>query len=187
MTGLVRLAFELQNFFIKENWEFCIIGGVAHQNWGEPRTTQDVDITLLTGFGCEEKFVDRLLTQYEGRIESAREFALDHRVLLLKSSNGIGIDIALGGLPFEEQAVSRSVFVEYAPNLSLRICSAEDYIIFKSFASRPRDWLDIESVLIRDQKSLDWDYILNQLSPLAALKEEPEIVSHLLALRKSLG
>ena len=31
------------------------MGGVALQRWGEPRLTQDVDLTLLTGFGDEEQ------------------------------------------------------------------------------------------------------------------------------------
>jgi hypothetical protein len=40
-------------------WEFCLIGGLAVQRWGEMRTTLDVDITLLTGFGREEEFINR--------------------------------------------------------------------------------------------------------------------------------
>ena len=45
---------------------------------------------------------------FEPRIEACREFALQNRVLLLKSAEGIGIDIALGALPFEEEAARRS-------------------------------------------------------------------------------
>jgi len=32
------------------------------QRWAEPRVTDDVDLTLLAGFGDEEGFVDDLLT-----------------------------------------------------------------------------------------------------------------------------
>ncbi len=31
------------------------------QRWSEPRFTHDADLTLLTGFGAEESFVDKLL------------------------------------------------------------------------------------------------------------------------------
>ena len=35
-------------------------------------------------------------------------FAKANRVLLLRASSDVGLDIALGGLPFEESAVARS-------------------------------------------------------------------------------
>lgn len=108
------------------------------QRWGEPRVTQDVDVTLLTGFGGEETYIETLLRQFPARIENARQFALQNRVLLLTSASGIGIDVALGGLPFEESVVSRATQFEYLPKLPLLTCSAEDLIILKAFADRAR-------------------------------------------------
>ena len=72
------------------------------QRWGEPRLTQDVDLTLLTGFGNEEAFIDGLLAGFEGRRPDARSFALRYRVLLLRASNGVPLDVALGAMLFEE-------------------------------------------------------------------------------------
>jgi hypothetical protein len=69
------------------------------------------------------------------------------------------------------------------PGLSLLTCSAEDLVVFKSFADRPRDWADVETVLVRQQGKLDWTYILEQLRPLSELREAPEIVEHLGRLR----
>jgi hypothetical protein len=54
----------------------------------------------------------------------------------------------------------------------------------KSFAARPRDWLDVEGIIIKQTGKLDWAYILSQLTPLATLKEEPEIVDQLLRRRE---
>jgi hypothetical protein len=65
-----------------QGWQYCFIGGLALQRWGEPRETIDVDLTLLTGFGGEETFVRELLRHFEPRIAEADEFALAHRVLL---------------------------------------------------------------------------------------------------------
>lgn len=96
MNELTRLSVELQDFCERRQWKFCIIGGIAVLHWGEPRFTMDLDLTLLTGFGGEESFVDEWLSHYEPRIEGARDFALLNRVLLLRSSEGIGIDIAPG-------------------------------------------------------------------------------------------
>lgn len=182
MTELVAIAHDLQAFCEQHNWKFCVIGGLALQFWGEQRLTRDVDITLLTGFGGEEDYIDALLIKFAGRIADAKIFALQKRVLLLQSVNGVGIDVSLGAFPFEEEMTNRAVYKEYLPDISLKICTAEDLIILKAFAARDKDWIDISTVLIKQDK-LDWNYINEQLSPLVEIKYEPEILTKLQDLR----
>ncbi len=62
---------------------------------------------------------------------------------------------------------------------SIKTCSADDLVVLKSVASRPQDWIDVEKVIIRQDKKLDRQLILKELQPLADLKEEPEIVQQL--------
>jgi hypothetical protein len=81
---------------------------------------------------------------YPARIEDAREFAHRYRVLLLRTASGVGIDMSLGGLPFEESVVSRATPFSYGPALDVRTCSAEDLVVLKLFASRPLDIRDAE-------------------------------------------
>ena len=184
MKDLVALASELQSFLEMQKWRYCFIGGLAVQHWGEPRLTRDLDLTVLTGFGGEVAYIDTLLSAYSPRIEGAREFALQNRVLLLKSNEGIGLDISLGALPFEEKCVRRAQGIEMLPNVRIRLCSAEDLIILKAFASRDRDWGDVRGILVRQGTDrLDWKYILDELQVLADLKEEPEIIARLSKLR----
>lgn len=110
-------------------------------------------------------------------------FALCNRVLLLRSSAGIGIDIALGALPFEEIAIARAKRVELEADAHLMICSAEDLIVMKAFADRPQDGLDLRGILVRQGTgNLDWKHIWEQLTPLVEMKESPEIMSHLKGL-----
>ena len=182
MIGLLRFAQEVQGFCLERDWRFCIIGGVAVQRWGQPRLTLDVDLTLLTGFGSEEAYVDAFLGRYPARIPDARSFALQRRVQLLKSATGIGVDVALGGLPFEEAAIRRASDFEFLPGLSLRTCSAEDLVVFKAFASREIDWRDVESILIRQRGKLDLAFVRRELAPLVELKGEPEILKRLESL-----
>ncbi len=179
MNELLEAAREAQSYILDRQWSFCFIGGLALQRWGEVRFTRDVDATLLTGFGREEAFVDPLLARFEARRPDARDFALRYRVLLLKSSAGVGLDIAMGGLPFEAEVVRRASDFEYAPGCHLRTCSAEDLVVLKSFASRPQDWVDVEGILIRQGASLDRRYITRQLTPLCEAKEDPAILPRL--------
>jgi hypothetical protein len=184
MTRLVQIAVEVQRFLDAKGWPNCVIGGIAVQRWGEPRLTEDVDLTLLTGFGHEEPYVDALLARYQARVESPRDFALAHRVVLLRTADGVGIDVALGGLPFERDAVARATDFEFASGDRIRTCSAEDLAVMKAIASRDQDWIDLKGVLIRQGDRLDWQLILSQLRPLSQLKEAPEIVARLEGLRK---
>ena len=179
MKPLFQAALELQTLIEKKNWRFCFIGGVALQRWGEPRLTVDVDVALLTGFGDEKKFIDALLAAYPGRIADAAGFAEENRVLLLKTAHGVGIDIVLAGLPFEEDAVKRASFFEFLPGINLITCSAEDLIIMKAFADRPQDWVDIQNIIDRQRGKIDKLYIVTRLSPLCDIKEAPEILSRL--------
>jgi len=55
-------------------------------------------------------------------------------------------------------------------------------IVMKAFTNRPRDWFDIESVLMR-QDRLDWNTIMENLKPLCEAKEAPDIVPRLAAMR----
>ncbi|MCB0322911.1 MAG: nucleotidyltransferase [Bdellovibrionales bacterium] len=184
METLIDVALEVQEFLEKRRWQFCIIGGLAVQHWGEPRLTRDVDMTLLSGFGKEVEYVDALLDQFSARIGNARDFALENRVLLLRSKSGIGIDISLAGLPFEEVLVQRAVAIEMLPGKSLTLCSAEDLIILKAFAARDTDWRDVQSIVARQgSASLDWNYIETNLAPLCELKKEPQILSRLTIIR----
>ena len=157
----------------------CIIGGVACQRWGEPRQTVDVDATLFVGFGNESAVVDELLSHYEARMDDARNFAMQHRILLLTSDRGTGIDLSLGGLPFEQRLVDRSVRWEIPRHGSIRVCSAEDLVVLKTFANRPQDWIDVEKVIVRQGSRLNRQLILGELTPLAELKDEPEILDRL--------
>lgn len=186
MIELFQVAFKVQRLFVKYSWKFCFIGGLALQRWGEPRVTQDIDVTLLTGVGDEEKYVRVLLNHFSARIARAEQFALDNRVILLKTKTGIGIDIAMGFTEFEETAILRASHFLFLPRIKLLTCSAEDLIIFKAFADRLRDWSDIEGILSRQAERLDWVYIFKQLTPLVELKETPHILDRLQKLRKGI-
>ncbi len=185
MTGVIRAAAELQDVCAAEGWRFCFIGGLAVLRWGEPRETVDVDLTLLTGFSDEARFISMLTARFKPRVQDAAAFARTSRVLLLATDSGVGLDIALGGLPFEEDAVARSSLFTYPPDVPLRTCSAEDLIVLKAFADRPKDWVDVDGILLRQASTIDWDYVYLQLAPLVELKEAPEILERLEQRRAS--
>jgi hypothetical protein len=184
MNPLFAAALELQDFMEKRGWRFCFIGGLALARWGEPRATQDVDVSLFTGFGSEDRYIGELLAHFAPRVPEAAEFARDSRVVLLRASNGIAADVALAAVPFEEEAVRRASAFEFAPGVSLVTCSAEDLLVLKSFAARDRDWVDVEGLAAQQAGRLDWDYVERQLRPLCAAKDAPDTLVRLAEIRR---
>jgi hypothetical protein len=183
VTEVIQAAAELQNICQSQGWQLCFIGGLALQRWSEPRETVDVDLSLFADFGDEQKFCDVLLNHFAARISDAAAFARERRVLLLRSSKGVGMDVALAALPYEALVIERSSYFNYPPDIPLRTCSAEDLIVLKAFAGRGQDWVDVERIIVRQTGKLDWNYIREQLQPLAELKEAPEILDQLEARR----
>jgi hypothetical protein len=174
MNPLLEAAKEICDCIHALGWRCCVIGGLAVQRWGEARTTLDVDITLLTDIGLEERYAKVLLTRFASRIDGALEFAIANRVLLLRSSNGIDIDVALGALPFEEAMMDRLVNIEFAPGIELPCCTAEDLFIMKIFSNRKKDRVDAESVAMRTAP-LDTGYIYRQLEQLSHITDNPDL------------
>ena len=152
-----------------------IIGGVAASLLGHPRLTADADALLLLSIDEVPKLVK--LAQAEGlhpRLPDVVDFARRSRVVLLRhQESGIDVDISLGLLPFEVEAVERSQ-EHQAGSLTVRLPTPEDLIILKAVAHRPKDMLDIEGV-IAAQPHLDKERIAFWVRQFAELLEMPEL------------
>ena len=48
VNPILEADLEVQSFCRGRGWRYCIIGAIAVQRYGEPRLTQDVDVTILT-------------------------------------------------------------------------------------------------------------------------------------------
>ena len=97
----------------------------------------------------------------------ALSFAKKYRVLLVRTSSVVAVDIALGIPGYEEEALRRASKVSFNRLPPISILSAEDLIIHKCVAGRPRDIEDVERVLLRQRVKLDLRYIRNWLREFA--------------------
>lgn len=182
MTDLFLVAARVYRVLDSLELRSCVIGGLALQFRGQDRLTRDVDFSVLTGFADEERIATALLDEFPGRLTNSLEHAIRFRVLLLEVDR-VGIDIGFAGFPYEEAAIARATMEEISPGLRLPIASAEDLIIMKAFASRPQDWVDVQGIIVRQGAALDWEWIWENLGPLAELKEDPDILPMLEKMR----
>ena len=154
----------------------CVIGALAVHRWGQPRGTSHADFSALAPYGEEGAVLDVLLDRFEGRRPGARTFAMAHRVLLLKTSTGVEIDVALAAFPFEIEALDMATTWEIVPGVPLRTCSAEHLVVYKLVAARAHDLSDVESVVIRQGSRLDLGRIRQWGRVFAELKEDPDLL-----------
>lgn len=175
MTELLAAAREVFEWLDDNGMQSCLIGGLAVQRWGEPRLTRDVDLTVLAQLGSEEAIVDALLRQFRPRLEDARAFALQARILLLQASNGVPVDLALGATSFEADCIRRATAHEFLPGCRLPTCTAEDLILHKAVAARPQDIADIRGIVARQHGNLDLTRIRHWLQTFADVKEDPDL------------
>ena len=76
--------------------------------------------------------------------------------------------------------MARSVDREVAPGKAIRICSAEDLIVYKAIAGRAQDIRDIEGIVYRQGKILNDATIRQWLLEFVELTGKPEIIDHFL-------
>lgn len=174
---LTQAAVDVLRICAALSLEACVIGGLAVQRWGQPRVTQDVDLTVLAPFGTEKTVVDGLLTHLRPRVADARAFALERRVLLLLAPNGLKVDMSLAALDFEREVLERASVWQRIDEVNLVTCSAEDLVIYKLVAARPQDLVDVTGVVLRQGIRLDVDRIRRWGREFAELKEDPDLLS----------
>ena len=154
----------------------CVIGALAVHRWGEPRATSDADLSALAPYGDEARILDLLLRRFAPRRPDARDFALAHRVLLLKTHAGVEVDVALAAFPFEVEALEGASSWELVPGVELRTCSAEHLVLYKLVAARTHDLGDVEGIVRRQGRRLNVDLIRRWGREFAELKEDPDLL-----------
>lgn len=181
---LLQTLRDVTGFLQDQRLDFALIGGLATTVRGEPRSTMDVDLVV----GCdvprclelirrlEESKFRPLFAGVQEVVETAFILPLVHRQTSVK------VDLALGLTGFEQNAIRRATQVDFE-GCSVPVVSAEDLVLMKALAGRPRDTEDVGKILLRQGDALDWDYVLQTAR---ALEEAigQDLVSSLEILRR---
>lgn len=145
---------------------YMVIGGFANLLWGEPRTTRDLDITVDIDL-ADWNEVEQLCRQVGKFVASdPRELAERTRVVPLVTQGGVPVDLIIGMLTFELDAISRARQVKLQGRL-VSVCTPEDLVVHKIISERPRDLDDVVGILRRQGSAIDLvglEALVSQLS-----------------------
>jgi hypothetical protein len=157
----------------------AVIGGIGASIHGRPRVTKDVDVVILADLSdCAALIASAAKYQLVPREVDPVEFAQVTRVLLLRHElSGIDIDLSFGELPFERELVQRSQQVT-VDGVTFPVARAEDLVIMKTLALRPRDVADIEAIL-EANPAVDLARIRQVVDEFSHLLEEGDLRSEL--------
>ena len=171
-AALLAIAGQLESARIP----YAVIGGIANAVWGEPRATLDIDVSVWV----EEDVIATVLRHLAGRFTvlaaAPADFIRETRVLPLETGSGVRIDVIFGMLPFEQAAIHRSVWRTMAGK-RIRVCTAEDLILYKIVSDRDRDQRDARGIVRRRGSDLDRAYLDPRVQDLSVALDRPEIWS----------
>lgn len=150
--------------------------GLPSSSGGEPRATLDVDITVGPPEDDPATFLDRVQAVFPSRVSDLPAFARQTRVLPVRASNGVAVDISLAAPGYESLMLDRAVELPLGPRRRVRFCTAEDLIIHKALAGRGIDVQDIRGIITRQRDRLNTRYIRRWLRDFSAVLESPEVL-----------
>ncbi|MGH7573976.1 MAG: nucleotidyl transferase AbiEii/AbiGii toxin family protein [Longimicrobiales bacterium] len=139
---------------------FMLIGGQAVLVHAEPRLTQDIDVTLGASPDRLQDVLDTCAA-LDLRVlpDNIEAFARKTFVVpAAETETGIRIDFIFSTTPYEANAIGRAVLVPVVGR-PVPFAAAEDLVLHKLFAGRPRDIEDAKSVVRRKGDQLDWEYL----------------------------
>jgi hypothetical protein len=184
-TGLLA---RLTRAFETRDIPFMLIGGQAVLVHGEPRLTRDVDVTMgvsparlqdVLGV-CADLGLAPLPEDVAAFVRSS--FVLP----AVDSQTDIRVDLIFSTTPYEAEAIARAGRIEIE-GASVPFASAEDLIIHKLFAGRPRDVEDAAGVVRRKGPDLDWTYLRTWCAEFSQVEGREAMVESIERLRNEMG
>lgn len=142
---------------------YMVIGGQAVLLYGEPRSTRDIDLTL----GIDADELNRVLAVCASaglRVLVPDPAAFSRETMVLpaaEDTTGIRVDFIFSLLPYERQAIDRSQ-PHVVDGIPVSFATAEDIVIQKLVAGRPRDIEDARSILAK-MPGIDRAYVTRWL------------------------
>jgi hypothetical protein len=173
---LLALLADFQRVCAALDVRWYLFGAQAALLYGSPRLTADADITVQLG-SCSTEAFAAALTQsgFDLRVVDP-SFVRTTRVLpIVHHESGFPADVVLGGPGLEEMFLERATS-RPVQGLLVPVAAAEDLVVMKVLAGRPKDEQDIVAVLSAQRGRLDLGLIRRTLSELTEALAQDDLL-----------
>lgn len=185
MEHLIRSVAELQRRLEDAGIPSVVIGGLATGAWGEPRLTRDADLKVLARRDERARLLQHLADFTPLHADPDEAFRR-HGIAFFQDPAGTRIDVMLAETSFDETAIGRAHGVEMPPGLLVRVCSAEDLIVYKMVSLRMQDRVDVEGIIRRQGDQIDDRYVEEWLRQFEQALDDSTLISEYRRLRQQL-
>lgn len=152
---------------------YAMGGAVSYIFYAEPRTTIDIDVNIFVTEADTERVVECLAQV--GVVAGDRQRDELRRTgqarLLL---DGTFVDLFFPVHDFHSSCARRARRVQLDGG-TIMVLSAEDLVVFKTLFNRPRDWIDIEQVLLTQASQFDVAYTLHWIDAMVGPDDSTRI------------
>ena len=175
MTILEEALAEAIDFIDQLRLPYMLIGGLAVAEWGEPRATLDVDLTIWVEPDQFETTVKALAERFQVRGQDWFRLTSQSRVLPVRASNGVLVDLLFAVWPVEQRAIEGAV-TRHIAGKAVRVASLDYLLFLKLISDRPKDLEDASRLLRRHRDTANLSWLEKELGGLAESMAQPEIL-----------
>lgn len=160
---MVEIIKEIARCLANRQIPYMIVGGQAVLNYGEPRLTKDIDITVALPPDKFETVLNAVSETFAPLSGNLEDFVKKSWVLPVKHvATGTVLDITFTDTIFEKEAIAKGRKLDI-DGVLVNFISPEHLIVEKIFAGRPKDLLDVENILNVQRLKLDFNEIEEKL------------------------
>ena len=183
MNPVVATLLKIVDCLTELSIEYAVMGGLAVRAHAIPRPTNDVDLTIaLTREKLpnwleqlEERGVTVPNIYRTGWVDCVAGMPIVKLKTYLDPKQSVDIDVFLAESEFQSGILARKVQVD-VEGKPIWLITAEDLILLKLIASRPRDLIDVADILFV-QGELDKDYMRKWSRPLGIENQLEQVLA----------
>jgi len=185
MRKIYRSLHSLHHCLTISRIDYAVIGGIAVVVWGEPRLTQDIDVKVILPRDEAEVLLNAIETEYEPFWDNPLDMLKKNGILFVRDTYGVRIDIHLSDTLFDRKVIERAIDIEIEPGITVRVCTAEDLIIYKMLSMRGSDAKDFEGIIDHQGDALDDEYVIGWLKQFEAALDDSTLIDTYRKMRAS--
>jgi len=145
--------------------DIAVVGAVARNAWAPPRATTDLDLAVAADSDAIAAVEQALFPLGYRRTREQKVDPSDEvpDIVILRTDEGAlkQVDLLVAKTAFEAQALGRAVCIAVGGRPT-PVVTAEDLIVYKLIAHRPRDVEDVRAVArtqSRAGRGIDWAHV----------------------------
>jgi hypothetical protein len=179
-SDAARLLAVVREVFRQRGDRWFLFGAQAVVAHGFPRTTGDVDVTVVPADGNPRALAAALVSAgLTLRVSDVDDFVERTAVLpFLHEPTGLGLDVVLGASGLENDCIDRAVAVDIGDG-TVPVIRVEDLVVLKVLSGRPKDVEDVRSILRRRRRTLDLGQVRTLLGQLEEALGQSDLVPEL--------